>query len=573
MSIVNTSKVHIIFRLAMVSTVFWGMSAHATAVKCADVLLQEKALKPLSVGIPESVVVKINQELAALKEKHFVPGLSVSFLAENPAAKTFSAEIVQGTRSFGKSIPVSTSTIVPLGSVSKLYTTLAVLKLLDKGQLTLDAPLSSYHKADFVAALRAQAPEKMSLLDSMTIRHLLSHQSGLMQDMPGTNMWWDPRALASGKLTSVAQYNSKMHELSLLFPPGEIPTGMKYSNISFDLLAQLVRSYGGHPSFEGFVTQEIINPLGLKNTVYFVDPTKQEVSAIHGNRGAVLGQPADYRLTLPMITEARANAGSIGVSASAKDMSLFGREILRLIADPRYPDVLQIRSRLFEAIQPASKSSGKSSWGLGFNIVNIDGYIGIGHTGTHFGSRSIMFVFPELNFVFSAHFNSRDVVREDFLRATMKTLLDEGQLQRVALDPKLQKLFDDIRLFQQNTNFPVAEKPVLVDVKDVPENFKALAGNYQSPITGAQAVGFSTKGKLVFWGKELTQDAKDPDIFYFPSHTDAYSSAEPVKFIRDQKGAVIGIHALYVLFIPKVTNIDQSPVTDFSAWDRFMDKH
>ena len=136
-----------------------------------------------------------------------------------------------------------TSTMFDLASVTKVMaTTFAVMMLVDRGQIELDAPVYRY-LPDFRGAH----------LDSITVRHLLQHSAGLVQ--------WQPLYYHA---SSSAQTYDVIREMPLQWGVGE---GRHYSDLSFMLLGYIVEHVAGQ-RLDVFVAQNLYRPLGLASTTF-----------------------------------------------------------------------------------------------------------------------------------------------------------------------------------------------------------------------------------------------------------------------------------------------------------------
>jgi CubicO group peptidase (beta-lactamase class C family) len=137
--------------------------------------------------------------------------------------------------------PMRTSTLFDLASVTKVMaTTFAVMILVDRGELDLDAPVARY-LPDF------RGPR----LDSITVRHLLTHSSGLVQ--------WQPLYYHA---SNSAQTYGVIRDMPLGWGVGE---GRHYSDLGFMLLGYIVERVSGH-RLDRFVDRELYRPLGLGST-------------------------------------------------------------------------------------------------------------------------------------------------------------------------------------------------------------------------------------------------------------------------------------------------------------------
>lgn len=139
--------------------------------------------------------------------------------------------------------PMQTSTLFDLASVTKMMaTTNAMMLLVDRGKVNVDAPVYTY-LPDF------RGPH----LDSITVRHLLTHTAGLVQ--------WQPLYYhASNK----AETYKVIREMPLQWGVGE---GYHYSDLGFMLAGYIVERVSGQP-LDVFVEQNLYKPLGLTHTMF-----------------------------------------------------------------------------------------------------------------------------------------------------------------------------------------------------------------------------------------------------------------------------------------------------------------
>ena len=158
-------------------------------------------------------------------------------------------------RAFGmadleRGVPLTPSSILEAGSVSKQFTAAAVLLLARDGKLSLDDPV------------RRWVPELPAFMQSITLRHMLHHVSGLRDwgSIAGIGGWSrNTRAISHAH---VLQIIARMRELN--FPPG---TEYEYSNSNYNLLAIVAeRAPGGGESLPAFTRRRIFEPLGMTST-------------------------------------------------------------------------------------------------------------------------------------------------------------------------------------------------------------------------------------------------------------------------------------------------------------------
>jgi len=151
-----------------------------------------------------------------------------------------------GGDSLNAPVPMTTTTAFDLASVTKVMaTTMAVMLLIDRGALDLDAPVHEY-LSDFRGAGK----------DRVTLTHLLTHRAGLAQ--------WQPVYYHAGDPDAAYAY---VRDLPLSWSVGN---ERHYSDLGFMLLRRIVEQVSG-VSLDRFLTEELYEPLGLQVTRFGAD--------------------------------------------------------------------------------------------------------------------------------------------------------------------------------------------------------------------------------------------------------------------------------------------------------------
>jgi CubicO group peptidase (beta-lactamase class C family) len=135
-----------------------------------------------------------------------------------------------------------------LGSITKQFTAVAILQLVEQGKLKLEDPVKTHY------------PDAPAAWDSITIHHLLNHSSGIPSytDQPGfmANRSRDPKTPAEVvKLTQ---------DLPLQFTPGE---KFRYNNTGYVLLGAILEKITGQ-SYASYLRKNIFDPLDMKDSGY-----------------------------------------------------------------------------------------------------------------------------------------------------------------------------------------------------------------------------------------------------------------------------------------------------------------
>lgn len=180
---------------------------------------------------------------AAARDNHF-PGIAYGLMVDGKMVHTGSL----GYTDIEKKIPVSTSSLFRIASMSKSFTAMAILKLRDEGKLRLDDPASDYIPAmKKLKYLTSDAPP-------ITIRHLLTHGAGFPEDNP-----WGDRQLADSDQELIDLIEK---QVSFSTTPN---TAFEYSNLGFALLGKIVTEVSGMP-YQQYIRENIWKPLGMDHS-------------------------------------------------------------------------------------------------------------------------------------------------------------------------------------------------------------------------------------------------------------------------------------------------------------------
>lgn len=179
---------------------------------------------------------------AALKNNY--PGLAIGIVVDGELVHNANF----GYTDIDKKIPVTSSSMFRIASMSKSFTSLAILHLRDLGKLNLDDPVGKYipEMANQIS-LTSDAPQ-------ITIRHCLSHNTGLPEDNP-----WGDRQLQDSDKELLALLDSGLAFSNI---PG---VAYEYSNLGFALLGRIITKVSGMP-YQQYIKKNILMPLNMSDT-------------------------------------------------------------------------------------------------------------------------------------------------------------------------------------------------------------------------------------------------------------------------------------------------------------------
>jgi CubicO group peptidase (beta-lactamase class C family) len=165
-----------------------------------------------------------------------------------------------GQRDLSRHLPMRTDTLFWIASMTKPITATAIMILQEEGKLSIDDPVAKYIPA--FANLKAPSGEPANL----TLRHLLTHTSGLAEVPPATKN--SARTLADLIAPTLAQ--------PMQFDPG---TKWDYCQSGINTLGRIIEIASGQ-SYTDFLQTRIFTPLGMKDTTFFPTAEQQKRLAV-----------------------------------------------------------------------------------------------------------------------------------------------------------------------------------------------------------------------------------------------------------------------------------------------------
>ncbi|MEL7719389.1 serine hydrolase domain-containing protein [Citromicrobium bathyomarinum] len=263
----------------------------------------------------------------------------------------------RGTLESGGSAAVTEDTPFLLGSISKSFTALAVMQLVEAGKVDLDAPIARY-LPEFVGKPAG----------AITVRQLLGHTSGY-STLQGNST---PDDSGTGAAT-IAHRAAWYADQSPAYAPG---ARWAYSNANYLILGRLIEVVGGIP-YPDYITTKIFEPLGMEHSF---------VSGSGERRAMARGHTPWFGSMRPVAAQGAtlASAPQGGIVSTAGDTARY----LRMMMNGR-DDILSAAGKA-RMLQPASEAT--PGYGLGWMLDGAEG--SAYHTGTSPGFDTIAAMIP-----------------------------------------------------------------------------------------------------------------------------------------------------------------------------------
>lgn len=319
-----------------------------------------------------------------------------------------------GTDDASKKTKVTTDSVYGIASISKMFTTAAVMKLVEAGKIDLDQPVVNY------------IPEftmKDARYKDITVRMLLNHSSGLMGgDLANALLFDDADTYYHD------HFLEKLANETLKADPGAYSV---YCNDGF-MLAELVVERVSGKSFTDYLQEQVFTPLGLTHTRTPLQLRDEDAVA-----GAYL-KKGDQKLP----TECFNTIGTGGLYSSAEDLCRFGMTFTK-----NNGKLLSSSSVAATMVQEGRKGqwceeySGMLDYGLGWDSVDTYPFADYGITAIEKGGDSLVYhgelmVFPEYDLsvavLSSGGSSSYDAIFAQYLAKEL--LKEQGVLSNEKID-------------------------------------------------------------------------------------------------------------------------------------------
>ncbi len=281
-----------------------------------------------------------------MKSKN-IPGLSLAVVREGKIvlAKGY------GMANLELSTPANEKTCFLLYSITKSFTAMATMMLVEEGKISLEDPISKYLK------------DLPAIWNRVTIRQLLNHTSGIKN--------WGELPFKPGDTTrdyTQAEIIKMVAAFPLDFPPGE---RWAYNETGYSLLGMLIEKVSGK-TYEQFLRERIFAPLGMRDTRLDnsaeIIPNRADGYTWHNNGFRNAERPN------PTLSFSIGGLISTVLDLAKWDAALYTEKLLK-------------KSTLEQMWTNTKLNNGQivSDYGLGFNLTPFRGHKRVGHSGGHTG--------------------------------------------------------------------------------------------------------------------------------------------------------------------------------------------
>ena len=343
--------------------------------------------------------------IESIRETNGIPGVAAAIVKGGKIAAINGF----GYRNRDAKLPMTANTVSPLCSLTKSFTAVAVMQLVDSGKLSLDEPVASYLPKFRIADTEASR--------KITPRILLSHKSGMGRTGHQSRMFTESHPYKDrGELVS------QLAEVQLQTPPN---VTFSYCNEGYVTLGHLVETISGIP-LEDYFQSHIFDAVSMERTYPRFSQWQSDTDRSHG----YLKKEGNYEETqLPENYNIYLSTG--GICSTAYDYANY------LIASMDYANSPLLSSGSLDTMQTVSIPYGDTGWGygLGWAIAWNGGRKIVSHGGGLSGIATYALMVPaeQLGVVVLANLSGDDA--REIAEKLASSVLDTSLLRSTSEAP------------------------------------------------------------------------------------------------------------------------------------------
>ena len=347
-------------------------------------------------------MVSLQEKLTELATELEVPGV-VAGVVHGGEVQT----ACFGVTNLEHPLPVDEGTLFQFGSTGKTLTATALMVLVEKGLVDLDAPVRSY--------LPELALKDEDVAAKVTVLQLLNHTAGWMGDVFEDTGDGDD---------ALEKYVAHMATLPQVTPLG---ASVSYNNASLSLAGHVIARVHG-TTYEQAVKELVLEPLGLTHTFAFA----KDIMTMRFASGHNRQEDGSITVTRPWAIPRSATPAG-GFTATVGDQLQWARFHLGQYGE----EVLSKEARA-RMQQPTAEMPGSAlgdAVGVSWLLQDVDGELVVGHGGTTHGQHSDFALVPSKDFGFVCMTNCGPTGAE--LHSKLRTWALESYLGLVTKEPEL----------------------------------------------------------------------------------------------------------------------------------------
>ena len=433
--------------------------------------LRRMGLLEAAIETPEDAIRHIEKRVRQEMRRLDIPGFAIAVVDD----QSIVWEGYYGVGNLDAEDPVTADTIFRVGSISKVFTAMEVMRLRDEGLVNLDSPIEDY-LSDFDVRRFFQSDE------SITVRSLLTHRSGLPRNGTLPLWYWDPGAAVLRELVG------SLKDAYAVAPPW---TRYKYSNIGYVTLGLLIEELRGG-LWPYYMQRELLRSIGMNSSAFVSEglPAGRTIATGYFPVNGENAPGGEYDIIyMP----------SGNLHSTVGDLAAFMQFLFR---DGRVGNVHLIQAETLNEMYRPDYSTDQDPQMNGLGWFTDDTYLGervVFHDGTNSGTISYFAMVPgqKLGLVICATSNAFESVQVEFVFEALD-ILRQGMfgIRRATPDTASGKADESM---DQNTAFEGTYifNGERLDVAQTAQGLFATMSGFALPLSPESQTRFTVSHKLI----------------------------------------------------------------------------
>lgn len=352
-------------------------------------------------------VARLQDQISDLLSEYRIPSAVVGILHNGEIT-----DFAVGVKSLSTREPATTNTIYQCGSMTKTWTALAFMQLVDEGKVRLDEPVRTYLPGFKVADLEVSA--------KVTPRHLLNHTNGIEEDYGDPGEDDDVYARMVDNIDSAPQVH---------------PLGSTHSYsaaLGYAILARIMEVIDGKP-WDEVMRDRLFNPLELTSTSSWHEQVDQNRAAT----GHIILSLEEGPVVSPVTYLPRAYGPGGNINSTAREVVTMAHVFLyggQAANGARIVSAQSLREMMEARVPIPDPYLLGSEWALGLTVYDWHGETVYAHDGSTIGQQARLRILPDSNLVISMLTNG--AAHDSYYRKAFNTILSEVRAVTIPDLPK-----------------------------------------------------------------------------------------------------------------------------------------
>lgn len=303
-----------------------------------------------------------------------------------------------GWQNAAKTISATAQTVYRVGSVSKLFTDIGIMQLVQNGQVSLDAPVQRYIP-DFTPHNPFGKP--------ITLRELMTHRSGLVREPPIGNYFDSSSPSLQATIRS-------LNDTTLVYAPG---TQTKYSNAGVATVGYVLQTLE-HEPYATYLQKAVLTRLGMNDSSFEPEPRLMKNLAV-----GYMWSYDGLKIATPSFQLGEGPCGDLYTTVID-----LGKFMSALFADGHgiNGQILEPKTLHSMWVRQFDSAAAPYGYGIGFGLRKFDGHLEVGHGGAIYGFSTQLEALPDakLGVVVITALDSTNAVADHIASDALEDMLD-----------------------------------------------------------------------------------------------------------------------------------------------------